>query len=242
MKLTSRELKDFFVGCLLGDAGIHNGAFHTKQISKDLIYFKYDIIKTNFPEAKVKITEYEAYMDKNGTNHQKYWNLYISPNEYIKKLEKEFYVNKIKVVPNKYLRDMSLLAYAIWYADDGTTILVQKNPITGGSKTRRVQLCTDSFTFEEVIKLQKMIEEKFGNTSLIKRKESIYRIQINNNSQQFILSISDFFYNYFPSLLYKMDMGYRGSTLNSKWVDPKYKELYFKISTHNEFVDRMANR
>lgn len=243
MKLTSRELKDFFVGCLLGDAGIHNGSFHTKQISKDLIYFKYNIIKDNFPNAKVKIIEYDEYTDKNGVHHQKYWNLYLSPNEYIKKLEKEFYPNGIKIVPEKYLRGLSLLGYAIWYADDGTTILVQKNSLTGSSKTRRVQFCTDSFSPNDVAKLQKMISNQFGDTSLIKRKENVFRIQINGkDSQKFIISIADFFYNYFPSLLYKMDMGYRNETLETNWVIKDYKELYFKISAHNDFIDRLINR
>lgn len=243
MKLSSRELKDFFIGCLLGDAGIHNGAFHTKQISKDLIYFKYNLIRENFPEAKVKVIEYDSYIDKNGVKHQKYWQLYMSPNEYIKKLEKEFYPENKKIVPEKYLRGLSLLAYAIWYADDGTTILVQKNPLTGSAKTRRVQFCTDSFSTEEVSKLQTMISNQFGKTSLVKRKENVFRIQVNGkDSQNFIISISQFFYNYFPSLLYKMDLGYRGKTLDSKFVSQEYKELYFKISAHSDFIDRMQNR
>jgi hypothetical protein len=243
MKLSSRELKDFFVACLLGDAGIHNGSFYIKQISKDLVYFKYNLIRKNFPEAKIKVLEYDAYIDKNGVNHQKYWQLYMSPNEYMKKLEKEFYVNSKKIIPEKYLRGLSLLAYSIWYADDGTTILVQKNPLTGSSKSRRVQFCTDCFSSNEVYKLQEMISKEFGKTSLVKRKEGVYRIQINGkDAQKFIVSISQFFYDYFPSLLYKMDLGYRSSTLESKYVSKEYKELYFKISAHSEFVDRMANR
>lgn len=243
MKLTGRELKDFFVGCLLGDAGLHNGSFNVKQISKDLIEFKYNIIKENFPEAKVKIQEYSGYQDKIGTNHQKYYQLYVSPNEYFKKLEKEFYPNGKKIVPIKYLRGLSIIGYAMWYADDGTTILVQKNSKTGSSKTRRVQFCTDNFIPQDTINLQKMISKQFGKTSLVKRKIDMFRIQINGkDSQRFIISISDFFYNHFPSMLYKMDMGYRGSTLDSVYVLPEYRELYFKISTHNDFKDRLKDR
>lgn len=248
MKLNSRELKDFFVGMLLGDGNIHNGAFSTKQISKDLIEFKYNIIKSHIPNCKIKIVEYDSYIDKNGTNHQKYWYLYVSPCEYFKKLYKEFYPNNIKIVPLKYTRGLSDLGYAMWYADNGTTILVQYNETSGSARSRRVQFCTDNFTENEVRNLLiPMISARFGSCKAIKRKEDIYRIEIDNNSnydsQKFIQAIHLYFYNNFPSMLYKMDLGYRNDSLeNRKYVSPEYNELYLKISAHSQFVDRIKNK
>jgi hypothetical protein len=245
MNLSSRELKDFFVGMLLGDANIHNGAFSTRQISKDLIYFKYNIIKSYIPNCKIKITEQEAYIDKNNVNHQKCWYLYMSPCEYLKKLEKEFYPKGTKIVPVKYTRGLSPLGYAMWYADDGTTILVQYNQKTGSSKTRRVQLCTDNFQVNEVTDLlMPMIQREIGACSIVKRKPHQIRLQINGfDSQKFIQIIHDYFYKYFPSLLYKMDLGYRNESLENRvYVSKEYHELYLKISAHDLFLDRLVNR
>lgn len=244
LQLSSRELKDFFVGTLLGDSYIHNGAFSCKQISKDLIEFKADIIKKHLPNSKVKITEYEPYTDKNGVNHQRYYVLYVSPNEYIKKLEREFYPNGIKIIPKKYLRELSSLGYAMWYADDGTTILVGFNNTTKSARSRRVQFCTDNYTQSEVNDLKLIIEKQYGTTSIIERKVNSYRIQIATyNSQKFLIDISEYFYKYFPSLLYKVDMGYRNeSLLNRRYVTEEYYQNYLKISAHPLFIDRMKNK
>lgn len=244
MKLTSRELKDFFVGNLLGDAYLKNGSFSVKQISEDLIHFKESIIKRNLPGVKIKLHSYDAYVDKTNINHQKYYVLYVSPHPYFWKLQEEFYPKGKKIVPKKYLRPLSPIGYAMWYADDGTTVLVGKNKTTGSSMSRRVQFCTDNFNPEDVQKLSKMIAEAYGKTSLIKRKKDMYRINIQvQDAQFFIKDIYKFFYNYFPSLLYKMDMGYRGtSLLNKTYVSEDYHNIYLEISAHPSFVDRMANR
>jgi len=243
MKLTSRELKDFFVGNILGDASLHNGSFAVKQISKDLIDFKAKIIKDHLPNAKIKITHYPASCIS-GVNRKEYWNLYVSPNEYFKKLEKEFYPNGTKIVPEKYLRDLSPLGYAIWYADDGTTVLVGLNSSTGSAKSRRVQFCTDCFLIEDTKKLSMVVEKQYGNCKIIKRKVNQHRIQINGKNQQdFIISVAPYFQNYFPSLLYKMDLGYRNeSLLNRRYVKEEYHNLYIEMSSHKEFVDRIVNR
>jgi len=241
MRLRSRELKDFFIGNLLGDGCIHNGSFTTKSINKDLLFFKAKVIKDNLPNIKYKIIEHKESVDKNGVRRKRYWELYVSPNEYLKKLEREFYPNGVKIIPDKYIRDLSLLGYAIWYADDGTTILVGYNEITGSAKYRRVQFCTDHFSYEEVIKLSKMVEKQFGDLSIIKRKDEEFRIQLKTyNAQNFLISIAPYFLKYFKSLLYKLDMGYRGESLyNRKYVQEEYHNLFVEISAYEEFIDRV---
>lgn len=244
MRLTSRELKDFFVGNLLGDGNLHNGSFTTRQISKDLIYFKAKIIEENLSGSKVKVRELPGYVDKNKVNHQKTWELYVSPNEYLKKLQAEFYPDGMKIIPKKYLRSLSPLGYAIWYADDGTTVLVGKNATTKSASSRRVQFCTDNFPVQDTEKMSKVLESDFGNIKIIKRKPHQWRIQINGkNAQDFIIYISEYFEKYFPSLLYKMDLGYRNESLfNRRYVKEEYHSLYVKISAHESFIDRMKGR
>lgn len=243
MKLKSTEIRSFFYGTLLGDSYIHNNTFYCKQISKDLIYFKAKIIKQYIPDSKVSISEHDEYTDKNGVHHQKFWVL-SAKGEYIKKLQKLFYPNGKKILPRNIVNKLTPLGLAMWYADDGTTILVGKNESTGSAKSRRVQFCTDCFTKEEILNTIKELNEIGIIASILKRQENVYRIQIlEKNKQDFLCQISDYFYNYFPSLLYKMDLGYRNESLkNRRYVTENYHNLYIKISACPDFIDRMKNR
>lgn len=243
MKLNSRELKDFFVGTLLGDSSIHNHTFCCKQINEDLIRFKAKVITEHLPDANVNVSYNEAYTDKNGVNHQATWEIYMKRHPYIDKLEKEFYPEGIKIIPQKYIRQLSPIGLAMWYADDGTTVLVGKSSYNNGARSRRVQFCTDCFTHDEIELFRQIFEEQYGRASLIKRGER-YRLQIaSTHAQPFILDILPFFYNYFPSLLYKMDLGYRDDTLlKVQWVSPEYHKAYLQISAHPTFIDRMKGR
>ena len=235
-KLNHSELKSFFIGTLLGDAYIHNGVFCCKQISKDLVEFKKQIIDSYLPKVKTRIIEHPAFIDKNGVNHQKCYELYVHRHRYISKLEKIFYPNGKKIYPKHYIKKLTPLGFAMWYADDGTTIIVQKG------KNRRVQLCTDNFTREEHEQMKQDLQDLGYNIKIIDRaRRNQVRLQFNVPYQKFICSISEYFYKYFPSLLYKMDLGYRGESLNSQYVSEEYKECYLKISAHPEFKDRLSD-
>lgn len=236
MRLHNNKLKSFFIGTLLGDSYIHNGVFCCKQISKDLIDFKYNFIRKFLPCAKIKYSEHEEYTDKNGIHHQKYYTIEVSKSKYIKKLYDLFYENGKKVYKPGMLKHLDNLGFAMWYADDGTSIIVQNG------KNRRVQICTDCFTEEE----HEYIKNDFNdigieNIKIIDRyKNGQLRIQINGIYRQtFLINMSKYFYKYFPSLLYKIDLGYRGETLDKNFVLPEYKTCYLKISNHNEFRDRI---
>jgi hypothetical protein len=159
-------------------------------------------------------------------------------------LEKIFYPNGKKIYPDHAILKLDNFGFAMWYADDGTTILVQRNNSTGGSKNRRVQICTDNFTTDEHTKIKKDLETLGYSVKIIDRsRKGQLRIQLNSNRQDFICNIAEYFYNYFPSLLYKIDLGYRGnSLLNRTYVSERYYNTYLKISAHPEFKDRLINR
>lgn len=238
---TNSKLESFFIGTLLGDSYIHNGVFYCKQISEDLINFKAKFIQENLKDAKVKISLYEEHTDKNGTHHQKYWILSVNHPK-IKELYEIFYKDGIKVYPNGSISKLDELGFALWYADDGTTILVQINSQTQSAKNRRVQICTDNFTQKEHLQIKKELE-KLGYTIKIvdrKRKDQV-RTQINGKSaQKFICMLEESFLN-FPSLLYKLDLGYRGKSLNKKtYVSEEYKNCFIRVSAHPQFKDRVA--
>lgn len=69
------------------------------------------------------------------------------------------------------------------------------------------------------------------------------RTQINGKKgQEFICMMEESFLN-FPSLLYKLDLGYRNKSLNKKaYVLEKYKDCFIRISAHPQFRDRVTEK
>lgn len=237
------KLESFFIGTLLGDSYIHNGVFYCKQISEDLINFKAKFIQDNLEDAKVKISLYEEYTDKNGTHHQKSWVLSVNHPK-VKELYKVFYKDGIKIYPKGAISKLDPLGFALWYADDGTTILVQVNEQTQSAKNRRVQICTDNFTSEEHQQIKRELEKLGYTIKLIDRKRrGQLRTQINGlSSQKFICMLEKSFLN-FPSLLYKLDLGYRNKSLNKRtYVLEEYKDCFLRVSAHPQFFDRVKDK
>lgn len=243
--MNSTQLKSFFYGTLLGDSYIHNNIFYCKQISKDLVQFKAKIIQKYLPDAKVKITEHESYVDKNGVSHKKYYLLTVSKSKYIKKLSNLFYPNGKKICPKGVIEKLDALGMAMWFADDGTTVLVQHNETTGSARSRRVQICTDNFSLEEHDNIIiPELKNKGYEVTYVKRGEH-FRTTFKNMKkvQSMFIEMYSYFYNDFPSLLYKMDLGYRNSSLkNRTYVLKEYEEIYIKISSHPSYLDRIGGR
>ena len=241
MKINTTDLRSFFYGTLLGDSYIHNGSFYSKQTSEDLVRWKGKIIEQNLPDAKIHINEYDAYVDKKGVKHQKYWVLSASGSAYIHKLDNLFYPEGKKILPAGIIKQLTPIGLAVWYADDGTTILVGLNNATGSAKNRRVQFCTDSFSKAELDNAVKEFETLGYHPSLLQRKTDVYRLQILGfERQNFLIQIYPYFMRYFPSLSYKMDLGYRNTSLgNTRYLLPEYKKMYLEISAHPQFRNRL---
>lgn len=236
------EVESFFIGTLLGDSYIHNGVFYCKQISEDLIEFKANFIKKNLEDAEVKISQYDEYTDKHGVYHSKYWILQMKHPK-VKELYKLFYPDGKKIYPKGSILKLDPLGFALWYADDGTTILVQINKEIGAAKARRVQICTDNFTQNEHKQIKSELEELGYEVKLLDRKRNgQLRVQLNGNNQRFICMLEESFMN-FPSLLYKLDLGYRGKSLDKqRYVSIEYKECFNRISAHPQFKDRVKEK
>ena len=239
--LENKELNSFFIGTLLGDSYIHNGVFYCKQISKDLIDFKYQFIKDNLKDSRLKITEYNEYIDKYNVHHQKYWVLSLN-HSIVNKLHQIFYNNDKKIYPNHSILQLTPLGFSMWYADDGTTILVQINKNSGQARSRRVQICTDNFTLNEhSLIIEDLKSLNYYPKCIDRFRNNQYRIQLNNNFQEFICMLEDNFLK-FPSLLYKLDLGYRNKSLQSRNVLDKYRKCFERISAHPQFKDRIKEK
>ena len=244
MKLNHTELMGFMYGCMLGDSSIHYGTYECKQINKDLIMFKYNIIKKYIPSCNAKVYHKDEYIDKNGVHHNEVWILRTSAHEFFKKLERKFYVNGKRIVPKDVLEKLTPLGYAIWFADDGTTVQVGYNETTHSCRSRRVELCTDRYTKEECEFISNFLNNKFETTIIDRKRKGQFRVRFKTlSAQYFLLMIEEYFYKYFPSLLYKMDMGYRNESLkNRMYVIEEYESLYLKIKTHSSFIDRLSKK
>lgn len=154
---------------MLGDSYVHNNVFACKQISEDLINFKANFIRENLKDAVVKVKEYEGYIDKNGVNHQKYW-LLEAKHPKIRELYNLFYPEGKKIYPKGSISKLDPLGFALWYADDGTTVLVQINKETKSARSRRVQICTDNFTPEEHLLIKEELENLGYTIKCVDRK------------------------------------------------------------------------
>lgn len=108
----------------------------------------------------------------------------------------------------------------------------------------------EEFKFVRIILLKKNMKllkkefESLGYTvKLIDRKRGgQLRVQLNGDYQKFICMLEDSFVN-FPSLLYKLDLGYRGKSLDKKrYVSEEYKNCFLRISAHPQFKDRVKEK
>ena len=162
----------------------------------------------------------------------------------IKDLYDLFYPNGKKIYPKGSISKLDPLGFALWYADDGTTVLVQINLETKSARSRRVQICTDNFTPEEHFLIKEELENLGYTIKCVdrKRKDQL-STQLNGiTSQKFICMLEESFMN-FPSLLYKLDLGYREESLNKKrYVLEEYKDCYIRISAHPQFIDRIQEK
>lgn len=161
----------------------------------------------------------------------------------MKELQELFYPNGAKIYPKGSILKLDDLGFALWYADDGTTVLVQISNKNGGARSRRVQICTDNFTPEEHLLIKEELDSLGYTVKCIDRKRNgQLRAQINGNSQHFICMLESSFLN-FPSLLYKLDLGYRLESLNKKhYVSDEYRECFLRISAHPQFFDRVKEK
>lgn len=180
--MKNSKLESFFIGTLLGDSYIYHNVFGCKQISKDLIEFKANFIREHLPDAEVTIKEHDSYIDKHGVNHQKFYLLEVKHPK-MKELYNYFYPNGKKIYPNEAIMKLDKIGFAMWYADDGTTILVQIGQgCNNGARARRVQICTDNFTPEENQTIKSELESLGYEIKLIDRKRNDqFRIQFNGD-------------------------------------------------------------
>lgn len=224
--MNSSELRGYLTGLILGgghiDKGIQKRAFEIKSINQDFIEkIEKDINEsTNFT---VVVKEFPEYTSNDSVCHKKSWSLRIKAHPYFSKRYSYFYTDtKKRRITAESMEWINISGIANWYMSDGYVCLVGKN--SGIIKDRRVDICTDRYTFNDVKKIEKMLTERFGwKCKTLKHRDS-YRIRVS------LISAQDMFVKIFPyiteSFYYKLDLKY---DTRPAWMSDEYFELMSKI-------------
>ena len=179
LSLTQRQ-KEILIGMILGDG--HLEKLYTPELSrlkvehsykqKDYVDWLYNEFKNwvrTGPKSKIKKVW--------GKIHKNY-GFCTYGHRLLGNFQREFYQDRIKVIPNNLIENITPLVLAVWYMDDGS---IKSN------KHKGVFLNTQSFSKEGVKELQNILDKKFGIPSLTRKDETGEQIYLGGKSgEQFI--------------------------------------------------------
>lgn len=187
-EFTEEEFQVLY-GTLLGDGHLTNryrnisGSIAHCMKQKEFLEFKHTYLKrfTN------PIEEHHKYdiRYKNPNYTQCY--MYIKGSKALNALYPKLYNNKIKYINKELLFKLTGLGIATWYMDDGSN-----------GKYGYI-LCTNSFSSEDVLLIQKFFKEKFDIETTI-RKDNVIYIKA-KSKQKFKDLVSPYI---IPSMQYKL--------------------------------------
>jgi hypothetical protein len=224
MKRTASELKGALLGTLLGDAYISNrGEFGCEQITKNLIDYKANILKSIHPDIKVYYdTRHREATDFN-KNPKRSYRIQTNKHPYFLKLREELYRDTGKQVSSSVLNRLTPEGIALWFMDDGYCDYKKSN------NTKNLRICTDSYDSFSI----EQIQTYFNNTWNIPTKVMMHKARANyipkprvsiggsKPMQSFVTLV----YKYFlPEFYYKIDLHYTDQTLKSKRCSDDYRE------------------
>ena len=182
--------KDILIGTLLGDGSLELGAWKNCRLSiyhsilqKDYVLWKHKIFK-NWTLQEPKFTQINNALRFRTLSHPELTNY-----------RNLFYKNKRKVIPENLFELLNPVVLAVWYMDDGN-IRKQNGSVYG------YYLNTQSFTYQENVKLSKILEQKFGIDSYVLRNKGGYRLYFGSKSKNLFPKIIEKYI--IPSLQYKI--------------------------------------
>ena len=167
--LTERQ-KRIIYGCLMGD-GYKMGmkVFKSKQSVKQREYldWKYKELEEHISPNSYQITE---SFDTRSKKINKTIGFYTWASNYIEPVIYQFYKTGSKIITQEILDNLDELSLAIWFMDDGTTDWNYRNRIKGWNMSPDSSFCTDCFSFEEDILMQKWFFDKWKLNCIIKKR------------------------------------------------------------------------
>lgn len=231
--MNSSELRGFLTGLILGDGyidkGINKRAFCIKSTCKEFIdNIDLEIKSCSGFKSKIKYTPEHISC---GCNHKESWEYRIVAHTYFNKIYHYFYDDyRNRIVTTDSLKWLTPYGLANWYMSDGYVCLVGKTK--GIIKDRRVDICTDRYSLQDIYKIQNCFTTKFGiNTTVIKR-DKFYRIRISKSSYETFFML---IYQYLvPSMQYKAYLGYEKQP---EWMSDKLWQIQESLKSANPLCE-----
>lgn len=185
LSLTKRQ-EEILIGMILGDG--HLEELYTPELSRLKVEHSYkqkDYVDWLYGEFKtwVRTKPKEKIKKVWGKIHKNY-GFTTYGHRLLGDFQRDFYLDRKKVIPNNLSQNITSLSLAVWYMDDGSI---------KSSKHRGVFLNTQSFVENDVKKLQNILHNKFGVTSSVRNDVSGLQIYLGGESgERFIEIIKPF--------------------------------------------------
>lgn len=198
--MISLSQKQVILGGLLGDASCSPKkliSFSQSERQKD-----YLIWKSNFFDKGNNInTANNIWNNKSYLRYYFYYYIKKEDEAFYSFIRKNLYSNGRKKISLKYLNELTPLAIAIWWMDDGCLCLSKGN--------RYGKWATECFNYEEHLLLQKYFKEKWGiNVQIKVEKNKFYFLRLNVAEMKKLIKIIYKYVCEIPSMIYKVDLQY----------------------------------
>lgn len=220
-RITDRKiLTKYIAAFLLGDGCVHIPYRHTNaayalgqiKIHEDYVMWQADILSNL---TSVNIHYKPAYIQSQGAQAKESLYLHTGVLPFFTTIRERFYIQGRKTISPHDLKLFDWETAAIWYMDDG---YIEVQDRLTKEKYVRVRICTDCFSYGDVVLLQKVIYEKLGIAFSIRRRKLKssygYRLEARtDNAKRFLDGVSKYTH---PSFQYKID--YTLVTTQPKYV------------------------
>lgn len=198
LKLSDYQ-KEVLIGLLLGDGHLetqNRGRTYRLKIEhtywqKEYTDWLYQVFKDwvfTSPQEKEQLV--------NGILYKKYWFSTLSHGAF-RFYAQQFYANKHKILPKLIHKWLSPIAMAIWFMDDGSL---------KSNRHRALIFNTQSFSKPEVLRLSKIMENKFGISAVLRKQsrkiEELYQlVTVKDGAEKLAEIIKPYV---LPSMRYKL--------------------------------------
>lgn len=184
--LTKRQ-KEILYGSMMGDAKKNSSSsagFGHGTNQKEYLLWKYNEFENIASKNSLKSKHYISIIGSKLVDNR----FYTKANSDIEIINEQFYFSGKKEITKKILENLTPLSIAVWYMDDGSTGFSFKSRQKFGYNIKpEYTFCTDSFSDESCLNIQKWFLEKWDiSTKLRQRNKNKIkignRIVVNNYS------------------------------------------------------------
>lgn len=212
--MVSLSQKQVILGGLLGDSSCNLKriiSFSQSEKQKEYLVWKSKFFNK---ENDIKST-YNIWNNKSYLRY--YFNYYIKKEDetFYSFIRKNLYSGCRKKISLKYLNELTPLAIAVWWMDDGCISISKGN--------RYGKWATECFNYEEHLLIQKYFKEKWNiNVQIKLEKNKYYFLRLNVTEMKKLIKIIYKYVCEIPSMAYKVDLQYA----YDKRIGEDFREIY----------------